>query len=73
MREYLLVIAKWFTYHPPNGDQVERYREIRTQGQVFAICLEEAVPDCPERKIAMQRIREAVMWADAGIKCNEKE
>ena len=69
MEEFL---KKVFKYHPPKSDsQIERYTEIRSMGQQFAEVIDETVPLCEEKKVAIQKIREAVMWANAAIACNE--
>lgn len=60
-----------FTYHPPHGDQVERYGTIRAAGLTFAEEIAESCPPSPERSTALTKIREAVMWANAAIACNE--
>lgn len=58
-----------FTYHPPVGDQVERYQDIRTAGRQIAHVIDELVPDGPEKTLAIRKIQEGVMWANAGIAC----
>lgn len=60
-----------FTYHPPHGDQVTRYEEIREAGLALAELIDDLVPPSPERSTAVSRVRESVMWANAGIACNE--
>ncbi len=62
-----------FTYHPPHGDQSTRYGRLRTKGKYFAESILQTVPDCRERSMALSRLREAVMWANAGIACSEPE
>lgn len=62
-----------FTYHAPHGDQIERYAELREHGRRFAMLLAELVPGSVERSTALSRLREVVMWANAGIACNEPE
>jgi hypothetical protein len=59
-----------FTYHPPTGPaQVETYQDIRTAGRQLAHVVDEMVPDGPEKTLAIRKIQEAVMWANAGIAC----
>lgn len=60
-----------FMHHPPKGNQTERYEQIREAGKYFAIILARNAPVCKETHNAMRKIREAVMWANAGIACNE--
>lgn len=62
-----------FTHHPPVGDQVERYEAIRAKAKEFAEVLVELVPGSPERSTALRKVREATMWANAGIACNESD
>jgi hypothetical protein len=64
-------LDNWFTYHPPIRDQAERYQEIRQRGGMFVSVIEELAPDSPEKEQALTKVREAVMWANAAIACNE--
>lgn len=59
-----------FTYHPPTDDQVIDYQNIRRMGHEFALLLTSCVPDSRERSLALTKIEEAVMWANAGIARN---
>lgn len=56
-----------FTYHPPNEDQKERYLRIRTVGLTLAHTIDHDCPQSAARTIAMNKLREAVMWANASI------
>jgi hypothetical protein len=62
-----------FTHHPPVGDQVERYETLRDKAKEFAALVVELVPNSPERSTAITKIREAVMFANAGIACNQND
>lgn len=65
-------IERIFTYQPPKNDsQIERYKEIRNAGRLMAEIIVDACPVSEEYKIALQKIREAIMWANAAIACNE--
>ncbi len=60
-----------FTYHAPVQDQPERYVHLRSLAlslaeQVMAMC-----PPSRERSLALTKIEEAVMWANASIARNE--
>ena len=59
-----------FTYLPPFGDQVAKYHDIRHMGKTCAEVIDALVPDSREKDIAVEKLREAVMWANAGIACN---
>jgi hypothetical protein len=60
-----------FTYHPPKGDQVERYSEIRDKGKELAKMMANRVPASRELSLALTNLEQAIMWANAGIARNE--
>lgn len=62
-----------FTYHAPREDQVERYEEIRAKGLLLALEVNGSCPESREKSLAMTKIEEAVMWANAAIARNENE
>ena len=60
-------IVNMFTYHPPHGDQTERYEKLRLLGKQFAITILRNTPATLERDEAIKKLSEAVMWANAAI------
>lgn len=60
-----------FTYHPPKGDQPERYERIRTAATDFVLQLLSFCPLSRELAKAQEKVEEAVMWANASIARNE--
>jgi len=56
-----------FTYHAPMGDQVEVYSIIRTRVKDIAYMLNEFCPESREKSLAITKLEEAVMWANAAI------
>ena len=60
-----------FTYHAPKEDQIERYKEIRSNAKQFAKLLDSLCPPSRERSLAMTKLEECVMWANASIARNE--
>lgn len=64
-------IEKRFTYHSPKGDQSERYKDIRQRAHMFAEIIDSFCPESREKSIALTRLEEAVMWANASIARNE--
>ncbi len=60
-----------FIYHPPQGTQADRYQQIRNSAKALATMIEVSCPPSPERDLACTRVREASMWANASIACNE--
>lgn len=59
-----------FTYHPPTEDQALIYEGIRDRGLNFALYLNAHCPDSRELSLAITKIEEAVMWANAAIARN---
>jgi len=64
-------LKKRFTYHPPKGGQANRYEQIRSKAHDFAISLDTFCPDSREKSLAITKLEEVVMWANASIARNE--
>lgn len=60
-----------FTYHAPKPGQPERYEALRNKAKELALLVEEMCPASREKSIAMTKLEEAVMWANASIARNE--
>ena len=61
-----------FTYHKPTGaDQVDRYAHLRDVARSFAKEVMHCAPPSREQSLALTKIEEAVMWANAAIARNE--
>lgn len=60
-------IARRFTYHAPTPDQIPKYNRIRMYAREFAEMLLHECPSCRERSLALTKLEEAVMWANAAI------
>ena len=60
-----------FTYHVPKEGQPEKYTNIRKIGLNLAQLIDGTVPDSREKSLAITKVEEAVMWANAGIARNE--
>lgn len=56
-----------FTYHVSSERQIPMYEEIRQAGHTFATMIVGYAPESRERSIALRKIEEAVMWANAAI------
>ena len=69
--ELIAALDNRFTYHPPKGDQVERYESIRDDARVFAESVCALAPESRERALFLTKLEEAVMWANASIARNE--
>ncbi len=60
-----------FSYHPPVGNQTERYVTLRNAAKGFAQAVESLTPPSREQSVALTNIQQAVMWANAAIAINE--
>ena len=56
-----------FTYHPPKQLQVEIYEGIRDKGKAMALHLADVCPSSRELSLAMTKLEECIMWANASI------
>lgn len=62
---------KAFTYHQPKQGQPDRYTLIRNRAGELAKLINQQVPPSRERSLAMTKLEEVMMWANAGIARNE--
>lgn len=60
-----------FIYHAPKEDQPQRYTNIRNKAREFALLIDELCPDSREKSLAMTKLEECMMWANASIARNE--
>ena len=65
-------LENWFTYHAPEQDDAQRYERIRAAGLDFATVLAECCPQSADLTVAIRKVREAVMTANAAIACGGK-
>jgi hypothetical protein len=56
-----------FTYHAPKEGQPEIYTTIREEARRLAMRFAQYVPASREQSLALTKLEEAVMWANAGI------
>lgn len=64
-------LANRFTYHPPKGDQAERYQSIRAGALALATHINVSTPPSREQSLALTHLEDAVMWANAAIARHE--
>jgi len=67
-----LNLENWFTYHGPTEDQAGKYADIRNAGFAFARLVLRHTPSSADQTVAIRKIREAVMIANASIACGGK-
>ena len=63
-------IENAFTYHAPKDGQPEKYQTIREKAKELAYLIQELVPPSREQSLAMTKLEECSMWANAGIARN---
>jgi hypothetical protein len=62
-----------FTYHPPIGDQQERYVALRAKAKELAEMIYTLTPQSREQAVALTHLETASMWANAAIARNEND
>lgn len=63
-------IEETFKYHNPKGNQSEMYDSIRSKAKELAVLIDTTCPDSREKSIAMTKLQETTMWANASIAIN---
>lgn len=63
-------IENAFTYHAPKEGQPELYTMLREAFKDVANLVDAHVPDSREKSLALTKLEEAVMWANAGVARN---
>ena len=61
-----------FKYHAPKLNQPERYKEMRELGLRLAMSIVRLTPSSRERSLALTKLDEVVMWANAAIARREQ-
>jgi len=60
-----------FTYHSPKDNQPDRYGAIRNTARNLAVLILYDCPPSRERAVALTKLEEVSMWANASIARNE--
>jgi hypothetical protein len=61
-----------FTYHAPKGEQPQKYEDLRAKAKELAVLVMRLTPESREQSLAITKIEEAVMWANAAVARREK-
>lgn len=56
-----------FSHHPPEPGQAERYDAIRRGALAFAEVIVENTPPSADQTVAIRKLRESVMVANAAV------
>lgn len=62
-------LDNFFVYHAPSEADVVRYQRIRDAAKAFATIILDNTPNCPDQTVAIRKVREATMDANAAIAC----
>lgn len=61
-------LAQRFDYHPPSDDSIRHaHEEVRYALLTVARVINELCPDGREKSLAITKLEEAMMWANAAI------
>ena len=71
MEKKARIVENNFTYHPPKGDQQQKYETIRNTAKDIAYMFLNLCPASRERDLAFTKLEESIMWANASIARNE--
>jgi len=61
------VIENNFKYHAPKNGQNDKYLALRAKGKELAYLIDELCPNSRDKSLAMTKLEEAIMWANASI------
>lgn len=64
-------IENSFTYHAPKEGQPEKYELLRSKAKELAYLIDELCPNSREKSLAMTKLEESSMWANASVARNE--
>lgn len=56
-----------FQFHPADEDRGTCHEAVRTAARTMAVRVLQVAPDSRERALALTKIEEAMMWANAAI------
>lgn len=64
-------VESWFTYHNPTAAQVEQLQEFYATAKELTRQFMAAVPPGRELELAVQALRQSLMWANEGMSCGQ--
>lgn len=59
-----------FSYHRPQEGQAESYERLREEAKELAYSIDALCPNSREKSLAMTKLEESIMWANASIARN---
>lgn len=63
-------LVQALTYHPPTDQQKQHYEELRHFALEYGAAILANCPSSRERSLALTKLQEARMWANAAIAVN---
>ena len=63
-------IEQNFRYYAPKAGQPEIYTALRDKAKEYALMIDEHCPNSREKALAITKLEEAIMWANAAIARN---
>ena len=67
MKTFNEQIENNFSYHTPKEGQPEKYNKLRDKAKELAYLISEVCPNSRERALAITKLEECSMWANAAI------
>ncbi len=59
-----------FMHHSPKEGQTEKYEAIREKAKELAYLIEDVCPNSREKSLAITKLEECSMWANASVARN---
>lgn len=59
-----------FAYHAPDAEKARKHEGVRAAARAFARFVADACPEGREQSLAITKIEEAMMWANAALARN---
>lgn len=66
-KEVDLDLENRFTYHKPKEEDVHKFATIRDMAKGYAVAIKQLCPTGREQSLALTKLEEVVMWANASI------
>lgn len=66
-KELNLDLERRFTYHKPTEEKAAKFPVIRDKAKELAYILEDLCSNGREKSLALTKLEEVIMWANAGI------
>ena len=65
-------VRECFTYHKPDAARAAKHESVNDQTAALAELYMDACPESPEATLAVRKLQEARMWANAAIATNQE-